>query len=96
MNMNQNSASPGQKPHWLDQPQNIKRLWRGFLVVLALTVFAEFFVHLHPAFALEGWFGFHAGFGLITCALMIIGAKALALLIKRPDNYYAGDGDRDD
>lgn len=88
--------NPANKSHWLDQPKNIQRLWRGFLVVLLLTVLAEFVVHLHPAFEVEGLFGFHAAFGLITCALMILVAKALALLLKRPDAYYAKDEALDD
>ena len=79
--------------HWLDQPRNVKRLWRGFLVVLALTVLAEWLVHLHPQFEVESVFGFHAWFGFMACAAMIVGAKALALLLKRPDTYY---GKRDD
>lgn len=77
--------------HWLDQPQNIKRLWRGFLVVLALTVAAGFFVDLHPHFEIEGWFGFYALWGFVTCLLMIVGAKVLGLLLKRGDTYYARD-----
>jgi ABC-type protease/lipase transport system fused ATPase/permease subunit len=81
------------KPHWLDEPRNVKRLWRSFLVVLALTVLAELLVHLHPHFEIESVFGFHAWFGLIACAAMIVVAKALALLLKRPDTYY---GKRDD
>lgn len=85
-----------EKCHWLDQPQNIKRLWRGFLIVLALTVLAEFVVHLHPTFEAEGWFGFHAAFGLVSCALMILGAKALGLSLKRSDTYYAKDEKLDD
>jgi hypothetical protein len=76
------------KPHWLDEPRNVKRLWRGFLVVLALTVLAELMVHLHPHFEIESVFGFHAWFGLMACAAMIVVAKALALLLKRPDTYY--------
>lgn len=79
--------------HWLDQPHNVKRLWRGFLVVLALTVLAEFAIHLHPHFEVEAIFGFNAWFGFIACAAMIAVAKALALLLKRPDTYY---GQRDD
>lgn len=81
------------KPHWLDKPRNVKRLWRGFLVVLALTVLAELLVTLHPHFGVEGVFGFHAGFGFIACALMIVVAKALALLLKRPDTYYTQHDD---
>ncbi|MDP1900381.1 MAG: hypothetical protein Q8K96_07995 [Rubrivivax sp.] len=81
------------KPHWLDEPRNVKRLWRGFLVVLALTVLAEFVVHLHPYFEIESVFGFSAWFGFMACAAMIGVAKALALVLKRPDTYY---GKRDD
>jgi uncharacterized membrane protein YcjF (UPF0283 family) len=79
--------------HWLDDPRNVKRLWRGFLVVLALMVGAELLVHLHPHFAIESVFAFNAWFGFGACAAMIVVAKALALLLKRPDTYY---GERDD
>ena len=81
------------KPHWLDEARNVRRLWRGFLVVLALTVLVELFVPLHPHFGIESVFGFHAGFGFLACAAMIVVAKLLALLLKRPDSYY---GKRDD
>jgi hypothetical protein len=75
-------------PHWLDRPRNVRLLWRGFLVVLALTLLIEPWAALHPVFAIEGWFGFHAWFGLLSCAAMIGLAKVLALLLKRPDTYY--------
>ena len=81
------------KPHWLDEARNVRRLWRGFLVVLALTVLVELLVPLHPHFGIESVFGFHAWFGLLACAAMIVVAKLLALLLKRPDSYY---GKRDD
>jgi hypothetical protein len=74
--------------HWLDQPRNVKLLWRLFLVVLALTVLAEPFVRMHPHFAIERIFGFHAWYGLLACAAMIVVAKALGWLLKRPDTYY--------
>jgi hypothetical protein len=77
-----------QRPHWLDQPRNVKRLWRGFLGVLSLTVLAQLVVHLHPHFAVESVFGFYAWFGFLACAAMIVLAKTLALLLKRPDTYY--------
>lgn len=81
--------TPTSREHWLDEPKNIRLLWRSFLVILVLTVVAELFVHLHPAFPIEGWPGFHAAYGLLTCALMIVAAKGLGLLIKRPDTFYA-------
>lgn len=82
-----------EQPHWLDQPRNVKRLWRGFLVVLMLTLLAEPLVTLHPHFGIESGFGFNAWFGFLACAAMIAVAKLLALLLKRPDTYY---GKRDD
>ena len=57
--------------HWLDDPRHVKLLWRGFLVVLALTVLVEPFVELHPHFGIEGWFAFHAWYGLLVCIVMI-------------------------
>ncbi len=79
------------RQHWLDDPKNVKKLWRGFLVVLALTVVGGFFVDLHPHFEIERWFGFNAAYGFVTCVLMILGAKALGVFLKRGDAYYAKD-----
>lgn len=81
------------KKHWLDEPQNVKKVWRIFLAILALTVIAEIGVHLHPHFEIEGIFGFHAVYGFITCALMIIVAKLLGLILKRQDTYYGADNE---
>jgi hypothetical protein len=74
--------------HWLDEPYNARLLWRVFLAVLALTVLAEFVITLHPHFAIESLFGFHAWFGFLACAVLILVAKALGVLLKRPDTYY--------
>ena len=82
-----------EKTHWLDQPRHIKLLWRGFLLVLVLTVLAEFMVPMHPHFAIESIFGFNAWYGFLVCALMIVLAKGLALALKRPDTYYGKDND---
>ena len=79
--------------HWLDNPRNVKLLWRGFLAVLALTVLAELFVEMHPHFAIESIFAFNAWFGFLSCAVMIVVAKGLSLWLKRPDTYYERDVD---
>lgn len=74
--------------HWLDEPRNVKRLWRGFLALLALTVLAELFITRHPHFEVESLPAFHAAYGFLACAAMIIAAKAIGVLLKRPDTYY--------
>lgn len=81
------------KTHWLDEPRHVKLLWRLFLGVLVLIVVIGALIPLHPHFDLEALFGFYAWFGFIACALMIIAAKGLALLLKRSDTYYR---ERDD
>jgi len=74
--------------HWLVRPNNIKLMWRGFLVVLALTVLADLLVEHHPHFGFEATFGFHAWYGFVACVALIVGSKALGSLLKRPDDYY--------
>ena len=77
--------------HWLDEPRNVKRLWRAFLALLVLTVLAELVVTLHPHFEIEALPAFHAAYGFIACAAMIVAAKILGVLLKRPDTYYRAD-----
>ena len=74
--------------HWLTRPNTIKKLWILMIVILLLSILLQFFFPIHGHFVIEESFGFAAWFGFITCVLMIVLAKLLGLLIKRPDNYY--------
>jgi hypothetical protein len=76
------------KKHWLVRPENILRLWIVFIAILIVCVAGDFFIHQHAYFGLDGTFGFYAWYGFVTCVLMIVVAKVLGILIKRPDNYY--------
>ena len=82
-----NNKSENEK-HWLVRKKTIVLLWRVGLVILFLLVMADFFVHAHPYFEIDGSFGFYSWFGLITCIVMVLFAKALAILLKRKDTYY--------
>ena len=68
----------------------VRRLWIAFIAVLVATVGAELLVSPEPHFAVERLFGWNAIYGFLACAAMILLAKALGLLIKRPDDYYDG------
>jgi hypothetical protein len=61
--------------------------------VLALTVVAQFFVYIKGYFGADGWFGFAASFGFLSCLAMVLVAKALGFVLKRDEDYYAGDDD---
>lgn len=78
--------------HWLLRASSIRLLWRIGFVVLALTVLAQFGVHIHEYFGVDGWFGFYAVFGFVTCVGMVVFAKLLGFAVKRPDDYYDDEG----
>jgi hypothetical protein len=73
---------------WLSRPGSIRALWIVFIVVLAVTVAAEFLVHLHPRFRIEGWFAFHAVWGFLSCVAMVLFANLLGVFLRRPEDYY--------
>ena len=67
----------------------IRRLWQVFIAVLVATLLAQLAIEAHPHFAPEGWFGFHAAYGFVACAALILVAKGLGVFLKRRDDYYA-------
>ena len=77
--------------HWLTRPETIRKLWAIFIAVLAATVLAELLIEHEAHFGIDGSFGFHAWYGFLACAALIVFAKLLGLLLKRPDTYYEGD-----
>lgn len=82
-----------ERKHWLYREENRKKLWAVQIVILVLAVIPEFFVHHHAHFEEQGihvdasW-GFFAWFGFLSCALMVVAAKTLGVVLKRKDNYY--------
>ena len=81
--------------HWLYRPENIRKLWLWGAGILAASVLAQVVFEVHGHFGFDSWFGFNAFYGFITCTAMVLFAKLLGVLVKRPDTYYR-DEDRDD
>ncbi len=82
------SRGPGNGDHWLVRPRTIRILWVVFCIVLALTLLAQAVVVIKPAFGLDGWPGFAAVFGFLSCLALVLLAKLLGLLLKRRDDHY--------
>ena len=74
--------------HWLVRPSTIRMLWWMFGFILAGTVLAQFFIHVHAYFAFAELPGFNAAYGFLTCVAMVIFAKVLGWVLKRPVDYY--------
>ncbi len=84
-----------QDDHWLVRPNTIKLLWRIFAVVLAGLVALQLLIKVKGYFGVDGWFGFGAAYGFLACLAMVLVAKGLGLILKRPEDYYR-DGDEHD
>lgn len=75
--------------HWLQRPQNVRKLWWIFSALLAVTVVAQLAVYVKGYFTVDAWFGFGALFGFLSCLAMVLFAKALGVFLKRPNDYYS-------
>jgi hypothetical protein len=76
--------------HWLVRSATIRWLWVAFIVVLAALVALDLVVAHHPHFDLDGTFAFGAWFGFLSCVGLVVLAKTLGAVLKRPDTYYDG------
>jgi hypothetical protein len=76
------------KKYWLDRRENVTKVYRAVWLACVLLLLVEPFVHKHGDFGAESWFGFHAGFGFVACVGLVLAAKGLRRLLKRPENYY--------
>ncbi|MEO0997425.1 MAG: hypothetical protein AAFX58_07885 [Pseudomonadota bacterium] len=79
--------------HWLTRPGTIRWLWRGFAVVLAVTVAAEIAIKIKSYVGVDDWPGFGAAFGFLACLAMVLVAKALGFVLKRGEDYYRSERD---
>jgi len=84
-------SEPHENDHWLARPATIRLLWWIFAAVLAALVAVQLVVKVKGYFTVDGWFGFGAAFGFLACAAMVLIAKVLGFVLKRPEDYYSGE-----
>lgn len=77
---------------WVDSASGVDRFIK-YLVWLGIFLFLMDFVwHRHVKVPGEGFYGFHAIAGFVSFTAIVIGARALRLIIRRDENYYAPNG----
>jgi hypothetical protein len=74
--------------HWLVRESTIRLLWIVSVAMLAILVFADVLVEHHAHFGIDGTFGFNAWFGFASCVALVLIARLLGRIFKRPDTYY--------
>jgi hypothetical protein len=75
---------------WLARPSTIRLLWRVFAVVLVVSVAVQLAFKVKGYFGVDGWLGFGAMFGFLSCLAMVLVAKVLGWILKRDEDYYQG------
>jgi hypothetical protein len=73
---------------FFDKPENIKKIWIMLYVVCGLLVVPDFFTHRHPRFGFDGFFGFYALLGFVSCTVLILFSKLVGLVLKVKEDYY--------
>lgn len=73
---------------WLDHAGNVRKVYRAVWVACAMLLVVEVFIDKHGEVPVEHWFGFHGFYGLAACVGLVLAAKLLRRLLKRPENYY--------
>lgn len=76
------------KKYWLDRSENVTKLFRAVWGVGIALLVAELFLHKYEEFGFAAWFGFFALFGFVACVTLVLTAKALRRILRRPEDYY--------
>jgi hypothetical protein len=76
------------RKYWLDVPGNVTKLYRGLWVVGLLLVALDFVLHRHDDLGFAATYGFYAFYGFVACVSLVLAAKVLRRLVKRPEDYY--------
>jgi hypothetical protein len=77
-----------ERKRWLDHPRNVDRIFYWLCGVCVLVFVADFFFEKHGYFTWEHWVGFHGVYGFISCVGLVLAAKQMRRLVKRPEDYY--------
>ena len=77
-----------EKPRWLDDFNNVKKLVWGFAAICALLFLADFFYDRHGGHPWEWVFGFYGIYGFAACVALVLGAKEMRKLLMRKEDYY--------
>ncbi|MGO4916915.1 hypothetical protein [Pseudogemmobacter sp. W21_MBD1_M6] len=74
---------------WVDEKKNVQRICYALYFLCACLFLADFIYDKHTYVAIERVPGFYALYGFFMCAALVICAKALRVLLKRPEDFYA-------
>ena len=83
-----------QKSGWFEKPENVRKLWIGFLVACGFFMILDLVLVViafdkHPYFKWQKWPALYAVTGFVACVIFALGAGyGLRPLLKRGENFY--------
>ncbi len=77
-----------ERPHLFDKPKNVKRLLGVLYLLCVLLLAVDFVYHRHAEHPWEALWGFYGLYGFVACVSLVLIAKQLRRLLKRPERYY--------
>ena len=75
-------------PRWLDRKENVTKVAWALYATCASLVILEVFIHRHGDVGADNWFGFYAAYGFFGSVFLVMVAKQMRRLLKRPEDYY--------
>ncbi len=73
---------------WVDKPGSANKIFWALTVLCGVLFLADFTYDKHGHFHIEDIPGFYGIYGFISFTGLILIAKTLRVLIKRPEDYY--------
>ena len=79
------------RPGWFDEPANVNKIVWALVAMCTASVLADFFYHKHTHYGFQGYVGFDAFYGFVSCVLLVLAAKQLRKILMRDEDYYDPD-----
>ena len=73
---------------WVDRPGSPNRIFWGLAVFCGFLLILDFTYEKHGHFAFEDFPEFFAIYGYVMFTLLILAAKGLRALVKKPEDFY--------
>lgn len=80
--------NPDGRIWWLDRKENVTKVARTLYAVCAIVVLLDFVIHRHAELGADGMWGFYAIYGFVGSVFLVMAAKQMRKVLKRPEDYY--------
>lgn len=73
---------------FFDKPKTKRGLWYLLWGCCVGVLALQFVASPKPHFGFDNFFGFNGLFGFVACVVLIVVAKGLGFILKKPTDYY--------